>query len=84
MKQKARDEEATLAALPPLASLQAWVHRPQAVAKCTVGDVFAMRVLGAGDGRVGRGDGESDSWYPCTVRQFGAARGLAEDVYAGI
>lgn len=46
-----------LAALPPVSALQAWVHRPQAVARCTVGDVFGMRALSAGAGRVGRGEG---------------------------
>lgn len=40
--------------LPPLSSLQAWVHRPQAVAKCFVSDVFNLCALEADDGVVKR------------------------------
>lgn len=34
-----------LSSLPPLSTLQTWVHRPQAIAACTVGDVFGLRTL---------------------------------------
>jgi hypothetical protein len=33
------------AALPPLADLLTWVHRPQAIAKCLVSDVYNMPSL---------------------------------------
>jgi len=31
--------------LPSLAVLQTWVHRPAALAKCTISDVYQMRTL---------------------------------------
>ena len=31
--------------LPALGILQAWVHRPQALAKCTISDLYGMRAL---------------------------------------
>ena len=33
------------AQLPSLAVLQTWVHRPQAIAKCTVSDVYVLQAL---------------------------------------
>lgn len=38
--------------LPPLPSLQAWVHRPQAVAKCFITDIVGLRALVHQDGDV--------------------------------
>jgi hypothetical protein len=35
----------TLDDLPSLAVLQTWVHRPAALAKCTISDVYQMRTL---------------------------------------
>ena len=35
--------------LPAFSSLQTWVHRPQAVAKCFVSDVYALRALIPGE-----------------------------------
>lgn len=46
-----------LEGLPGLPQLQTWVHRPQALAKCTISDVYKMRtVVYDGAGRyAGRG-----------------------------
>lgn len=33
------------ASLPPIAQLQTWVLRPQAVATCTVSDVYSLHAL---------------------------------------
>lgn len=38
--------------LPSLASLQAWVYRPDAVAKCFTSDVLNLRALKSDDGDV--------------------------------
>jgi hypothetical protein len=35
--------------LPALGVLQAWVHRPQALAKCTISDLYGMRALVKGN-----------------------------------
>jgi hypothetical protein len=35
--------------LPGLGVLQAWVHRPQALAKCTISDLYGMRALVKGN-----------------------------------
>ncbi|WOO83405.1 uncharacterized protein LOC62_05G006931 [Vanrija pseudolonga] len=43
-----------LAALPPLATLQSWVHRPQAVAACFVSDVYALQNLRESNAGVSR------------------------------
>jgi hypothetical protein len=39
------DLASRLAALPPMADLLTWVHRPQAIAKCLVSDVYGMSSL---------------------------------------
>ena len=41
------------APLPALGVLQAWVHRPQALAKCTISDFYGMRALVKGNEGVG-------------------------------
>ena len=39
--------------LPALGVLQAWVHRPQALARCTISDLYGMRALVKGNEGVG-------------------------------
>jgi len=35
--------------LPSLAVLQSWVHRPQALAKCSISDFYGMRAVVKGN-----------------------------------
>ncbi|KAL1406119.1 hypothetical protein Q8F55_007802 [Vanrija albida] len=58
-----------LSTLPPLAALQSWVHRPQAVAACFVSDVYELQNLreeGAGVSRTSR-DVFLLNHFPCKV-----------------
>ena len=48
-KRKTTVDEPYIPSLPPLSVLQTWVHRPQAVAKCTVSDVYRLRSITPGE-----------------------------------
>jgi len=41
------------APLPALGVLQAWVHRPQALARCTISDLYGMKALVKGNNEGG-------------------------------
>ena len=62
-KRKTTVDEPYIPSLPPLSVLQTWVHRPQAVAKCTVSDVYRLRSITRGEeaGTSYGTRGESDS-----------------------
>jgi hypothetical protein len=47
-KQKEWASSSVLDELPSLPVLQSWVHRPAALAKCTISDVYNMRALAKG------------------------------------